>query len=174
MRVFPPKYFLKSSLFWGTRRCFRETQSCACDEDPPPLSTHVPFRPKPRQLSGSPPGTDRRRIWPGSSTDDVMLSNIATRLNSHPFGSGGPKKKRMEHMLCCDHMASCCSFCSYVAILCPVPGQNLNTLIFGKNPPLSCTTHWIGAEETWRVANVMLGNRSKRRHLKAECFLVSN
>lgn len=176
---FPPKYFLKSSLFWGTRRCFRETQSCAYEEDPTPLSTHVPFRPKPRQLSAllQVPISAERRIWLRSSTAKMSCCQILPRalramLNSHPSGSGD-QKKYGAHALLRAHGFRL-QLLQLLGHPLSYPWTKPKHPYFCRNPPLSCTAHQIGAEETWRVANVMLANRSKWRHLTAECFLVSN
>lgn len=102
----------------------------------------------------------------------ILPRALKAMLNSHPSGSGD-KKKYGAHALLWAHGVML-QLLQLRWHLLSYPWTKPKHPYFFRNPPLSCTVHWIGAEETWRVANVMLAKRTKWRHMTAECFLVSN
>lgn len=166
--VFSSKYFLSSILFWANWREF-PWDAIICvwkGSDSLWLMSHSDRNQCYNQLSS--------RYWSvlkslsaeydlvvpeKMSCYQILPCALQAILNSHPFGSR--HQKRMEHMLCCEHMALWKTVA--VVLLCPTttplaslshPWTNLTPLFLqkpAKTLPRSCTTCWIGAEETLRV-----------------------
>lgn len=133
--------------------------------------THVPLRSKPMLQSALfqvliSSEISQCRIWLSCSREDVMLSNIAMCFTGHtelsPIWQQAPKKYGAHALLWAHGFVKNSGSgppLSHAAAATPLaslsyPWTNLTPLLLqkpAKTLPHSCTTCWIGAEETLRV-----------------------